>query len=437
MQTVEIALPRKGVDKLSNETSLKKQTWRTAVNVDIDHSGQVGVRQGYTKLLNGTDYHSTWYALQRGWLLTGKGNKLMLVDPQAGTETQLAAFHDVTPLSYTEYNGNLYILRGTGLSWVPMGSGTVRDCGRFAPTAPVATPSGNGGLTSGTYGVVITVIDDLGEESPATPLQTVALPNGGGIQLSGLPIVSGGHIGIYITTANGDFLYSYATPPATLSTHLISALPQGGPCTTQFLTPFPGGSTIRWHNGRLYTAVGDTLLYSDPFRPHLTRFDTNFVQFSGSISFVEPVAGGIYVGDERGVWFLDGGDPTKFTQRRVSACRAVPGTSIIAPNEHFDEKVVNTDLPVAVWLCTSGYAVGTADGTVVELNADIIRVPLANKGSSSFAIRSGRKQVLTLLSTATQAAGMATDTVIDNNSVERDEFGMPELREDGAYEARE
>ena len=415
MQTVKIPMPVAGIDKLSNETSLQKNTWRTAMNVDIDRSGQAAVRDGFTRILTGADYHSTWYAVQRSWLLAGKGSTLVRVDPLTATETTLINVGSASPFSYTEYNGNLYVVCSTGLYYVPSSSPSIRRCGVPQPSAPTAAASTNGGLAAGKYAVAISLTDDLGEESPTSYEQVIDLPNGGGIQLTNLPIVSNYLVNIYVTPTNGDILYHYASPPASFATHLVSANPSGAQSTTQFLAPFRGGRFVRWHNGRLYVANGDTLSYSDAFRPHLTRTDTNFVQFSGDISFVEPVAGGIFVGDDRGVWFLDGGDPTKFSQRRVSTCRAVPGTSLIIPNEHFDPKVVNTTLPVAVWLCTSGYAVGTADGNVIEVNADVIRVPLATSGSSVFAIRNGRKQVLTTMSNTQPAAGEAVDTIISYN----------------------
>ena len=415
MQTVKIPMPVAGIDKLSNETSLQKNTWRTAMNVDIDRSGQAAVRDGFTRVLTGANYHSTWYAAQRGWLLAGEGPTLVRVDPLTATETTLINVGGASPFSYTEYNGNLYVVCSTGLYYVPSSSNSVRRCGVPQPSAPAAAASANGGLAAGKYAVAISLTDDLGEESPTSEELFVDLPNGGGIQLAGLPIASNYLVNIYVTPTNGDVLYHYASPPAAFATHLVSSVPQGAQSTTQFLTPFHGGRFVRWHNGRLYVVNGDTLSYSDAFRPHLTRTDTNFVQFSGNISFVEPVAGGIFVGDDRGVWFLDGGDPTKFSQRRVSTCRAVPNTSLIIPNEHFDPKVINTTLPVAVWLCTSGYAVGTADGNVIEVNADVIRVPLATSGSSVFAIRNGRKQVLTTMSNAQPAAGEAVDTIISYN----------------------
>lgn len=404
-------MPVAGIDKLSNETSLQKNTWRTAMNVDIDRSGQVAVRDGFTRVLTGADYHSTWYAAQRGWLLAGKGSTLVRVDPLTATETTLINVGSASPFSYTEYNGNLYVACSTGLYYVPKASSSVRRCGVPQPSAPTATASANGGLAAGKYAVAISLTDDLGEESPTSYEQVIDLPNGGGIQLTNLPIVSNYLVNIYVTPANGDILYYYASPPASFATHLVSASPSGAQSTTQFLTPFQGGRFVRWHNGRLYVVNGDTLSYSDAFRPHLTRTDTNFVQFSGNISFVEPVAGGIFVGDDRGVWFLDGGDPTKFVLKRTSGCLAVRGSSAIVPSEHFDPKVVQTNLPVAVWLSTSGYAVGTASGEVIELNYDTIRVSPGLVGSTAFSIRQGRKQLITLTSARTNAAGLAEDSI--------------------------
>lgn len=411
MQTVKIPMPVAGIDKLSNETSLQKNTWRTAMNVDIDRSGQAAVRDGFTRILTGADYHSTWYAVQRGWLLAGKGSTLVRVDPLTATETTLINVGNASPFSYTEYNGNLYVVCSTGLYYVPSSSSSVRRCGAPQPDAPSATPSANGGLAPGKYAVSISLTDDLWEESPTSSEVLVDLPTGGGIQLSSLPIAAGYRVNIYVTPANGDILYHYASPPASFATHLVSANPSGAQCTTQFLAPFQGGRFVRWHNGRLYVVNGDTLYYSDAFRPHLTRLDHNFVQFSGAISFVEAVQGGIYVGDDRGVWFLDGGDPTKFVLKRTSGCLAVRGSSAIVPSEHFDPKVVQTNLPVAVWLSTSGYAVGTASGEVIELNYDTIRVSPGLVGSTAFSIRQGRKQLITLTSARTNAAGLAEDSI--------------------------
>ena len=409
MQTIQFPLPKYGIDKLSDETSLQPGTWRSAVNVDISRAGQLGVREGFTRIATG-EYHSAWYALQNRLLLASKGGAIYSINTASGAATQLIATGSNAPVGYCEYNGNLYIVNQAGLFIRPKGSTTTRPCGIPTPSLPTIAASANGGLVAGKYAVAISVIDANGEESGTCAPQRIELTANGGIQLTNLPIVSGARIAVFVTTTNGDQLYEYTQAPATLSSHLISAIPTGALARTEYLTPFAGGYSVRWHTGRLYVASGDTLWYSDPFTPHLTLTSTNFVQFTGTISFVEAVQSGIYVGDERGVWFLDGGDPTKFVLKHMSGCRAIPGTSVIVPNEHFNPKVVNTQLPVALWLSTSGYAVGTAEGNVVELNADVVRVPLSAKGHTAFAIRRGHKQTITLVNQSAEASGQAVDT---------------------------
>lgn len=411
MQTVQFKLPKLGMDKLSDETSIPQGAWRTITNIDVSRAGQMSVREGFARIATG-EYYSLWYALQRGVMLAAKNGTLYSINTTTGAATALINTGSQTIINYCEYNGNIYAVNAGGVFTIPSGSSTASRCGTAAPQPPTVSASPNGGLVAGKYAVAISTINAAGEESGSTAPQVVTLTADGGIQLSGLPIVTGGKVAIFATTTNGDILYEYTQAPATFTTHLISATPQGSPIRTAYMSTLPGGHIIRWHNGRLYVASDDTLWYSDPFTPHLTQTSTNFVQFSGTISFVEAVQGGIYVGDTRGVWFLDGGDPTKFVLKRVSGCRAIPGTSLIVPNEHFNPKVVNTQLPVAVWLCTSGYAVGTSEGTVIELNADFVRVPISQTGATTFAIRKGRKQVLTLVSTQRDSSGQSIDSVI-------------------------
>lgn len=411
MQTTQFPLPKAGIDKLSDETSLKKGAWRTAVNVDISRNGQVGVREGFTRISTG-EYHSIWYSTQLSKMFASCGGTIYTINTTTGVTTPVLTTPSNSPVSYCEYNGNVYAVNLSGTYIMPSGSTVMAACGYDAPAAPVAMPSATGGLAAGKYAVAISIIAANGEESATSEVQVVTLTSNGGIQLTSLPQVAGGKVVVYVTGTNGDVLYEYAQPPASLSSHLISAAPTGAEVRTQYMTRFPGGHIVRWQSGRLLVASGDTLWYSDPFRPHLIKPNANFVQFVGKISFVEALPGGVYVGDDRGVWFLDGTDPTKFAMHRVSSCRAIPGTSVVVPNEHFNDKQVPANTPVAVWLCTSGYAVGIDGGIVVEPNADIIRVPLSTKGRSSFAIRKGRKQILTLVSTPTDAAGLAQDSTI-------------------------
>jgi len=411
-QTKPYPLPIAGVDMLSSETALVGGAVRSAVNVDIDRVGRFKRRAGYTRRMAAPGMHSLYYAAQKGWTLVARDAELFRLNTDTYELTSLAVLNSADKLAYTEYNGNLYFTNKTTIGWVPSNSTLARPVGVPVPTTPTLSPA-PGGLTPGRYGVSITFVDDRGEESGATELQVIDLPDGGGIRLSNLPQRMGWAIFVYITSADGDVLRRAAELPAVFPSYVVAETAQGKQLDTRFLTPLPAGDFICWHNGRLYTAKNDALYFSEAMRPHLHNPAHNVIPFSGHIAFVESVGDGLYVGDSRGVWFLAGNDPVKFEQRRVSSCRAVVRSSIMVPPEHFPPKQVPAEAPVAVWLSTSGYVVGMPGGVTVELQPDRLRVPSGLTGRSAFLLREGRKQVITPVnSTSTATFGTAVDSVI-------------------------
>lgn len=411
-QTKPYPLPIAGVDTLSSETALGNGTVRSAVNVDIGRAGRFKRRAGYTRRVARTGMHSLFYAVQKGWTLVAQDAGLFRLDIDTYAMTPLATLNSPDKLEYTEYNGNLYFANKTTLGWVPSDSTVARPVGVPVPTTPTLSVAA-GGLTPGKYGVAITFVDDRGEESGATELQVINLPDGGGIRLANLPQKLGWRIFVYITSADGDVLRWAAEFPAVFPSYVVAEIAQGGVLDTRFLVPLPPGDFVRWHNGRLFTAKNGALRFSEALRPHLHNPAHGVIPFSGHIAFVESVGDGLYVGDSRGVWFLSGTDPTKFELRRVSTCRAVAYSSIMVPPEHFPPKQVPAEAPVAVWLSTSGYVVGMPGGTTVELQPDRLKVPSGLTGRSAFLLREGRKQVITPVnSTSTATFGTAVDSVI-------------------------
>ena len=405
-------LPVLGVDMLSSETALIKGTVRSATNVDIGRAGRFARRKGYTRVATYPGLHSAYYAPQRGWTLAVRNGVVNRVDTETYTLTPVFTLNTDDPTDYTEYNGNLYFANRSTVGWVPSNSSIARAVGVPKPDAPDLSAA-NGGLLAGKYAVVITVVDDRGEESPASDVRIINLTAGGGIRLTGLPQIAGAAIYVYITAPDGEQLRFVAQLPAVFPSYVVGENAEGGVCSTQFLVPLPGGDFIRWHSGRLYTAKNGVLRFSEPMRPHLHNPVEGFIPFSGHIAFVEPVVDGIYVGDSRGVWFLSGNDPAKFTPRMVSTCRALGRSSIKVPAEHFSPKVVQTDVPVALWLSTSGYVVGMPGGVTVELQPERVKVASGLSGKSVFLLRNGRKQVVTTVNSTTAAAfGTAVDSVI-------------------------
>ena len=288
--TRPIPLPILGIDMLSNETALINGTVREAVNVDIDRAGRFRRRAGQTLRVPGYGYHSIWGSQQRGIVLVGKNNELYRLKKDFTTEF-VAFLNSAEPLSYTEYNGNIYWTNRTTIGWIPSDSMEARPVGVPVPkTAPTLSAS-NGTLFPGTYAVVISFLDDRREEGGTTEVQTIHLPNGGGIKLDNLPVINGWFIRIYITDPDGSVFHRSDEIPAVFPSYTVTQIAKGGDCNTQFLRPMPPGEFITWLAGRLYTAKDNVLYFSEAMRPHQYDPAHNFISFSGQISFIESVIG--------------------------------------------------------------------------------------------------------------------------------------------------
>lgn len=406
-KTLPYPLPTLGVDVLSHETAVPKGAVRNATNVDIDRTGGFSRRDGYARVAASPGMHSVFYAAQKRWILVAKGSVLYRLDGTTYEITPLFDLNSADKVAYTEYNGNIYFANRTTIGWIPNDSADARAVGVPTPDAPTLSEA-LGGLTPGKYGVVVSLVDERGEESGASMFGTVQLPTGGGIRMSGLPQITGFQVNVFITAPDGDILRRAATFPAVFPSYVVAETPQGAQPDTQYLVPMPAGRIVQHHNGRLFTALGNVLHFSEPLRPHLHNPAYGVIVFSGDITFVESVSDGVFVADSRGVWFLSATDPTKFEQRRVSQHRAVALSSVLVPANYFEEDTIKTNAPAAVWLSTAGYIAGVSGGMCVELNADRVKLASGLSGSTTFLLREGRKQLVTAVnSTSTAVYGTA------------------------------
>lgn len=410
-----IPLPVNGVDMLSNETSLLKGCVRSATDVDIDRTGRYARRMGKRKVSD-APHHSAFYAAQKGFAVVVSEGVLYKVDPISGDKAELYALKSDDPVAYCEYNGNLYFTNRTTIGWVPANSRLARPLGVPRPSpVPGVAPSANGPYLPGSYGIAFTLADDRGEESPPTDIFYVALPTGGGIQLTNLQIPDGYTLRVYVTAPDGEVLYLAGKIPSFYTEYLHTEQPIGSAIDVTYYEPMRPGDFITWHNGRLFTGTGGVVTYSESFRHSMCDPAHCEIPMSGHLSLLERVIDGIYIGDSRGVWFLAGGDPSDVRFQLASTCRAVRGSAVTVPGEHLPQQAIGgSDLPLPVWLSTSGYTVGLPGGQVKELHADRVRVPAGLVGKSAFLIRNGRKQVVTPVnSNATAGLGTAVDSTTE------------------------
>lgn len=395
---------------LSNETSIPAGAIRKAINVDIDRYGNFSRRKGYAPTISGS-FHSARSFLQKGWIMVVQGNTLQrFVYPT--TLLDVYTLNSSDPVDYHEHNGTIYFSNKTTIGRVSYGDNVGSRIGVPVPgTSPSLTATTVGALVPGTYTIAFTFLDNLGQESGASGYLRIKLTVNGGIALSGLPTQSGYRLRVYMSAADGEVLRLNQEFNAVLSTGYITDFKEGKQLDTIGLTEMIPGSIVRGFNGRLYTCLDNVITFSEPLRYGATNLATNRIVLNDNITIFEPVLGGIYVGAGNKVWFMEGGDPSKFTQKLVSNCRAIPNSSTVVPGEHFDQKVVNSNYPVALWLSTSGYAVGLVDGTVIELQPDRVRIPGSQMGRTTFLLRNGMKQAITPVnSTLTASFGLADDS---------------------------
>ena len=408
MKPVKLPLPARGLDLLSDETGLVEGSVRRAENVDIRRNGSFARRPGYEVVVSGAGFQGL-YKTARGVLVVRNG-KVYALDLDSYTPTLLCELGSEDPADFTEHNGHLYFGNAASLWWVPADETAPRRVGVSLPaTLPSVEAHASGALPAGRYTVALSRVDDRGEESPTKVVGQVDLPAGGGIRLYGMsPDVTSSYR-VYLTPPDGDVLYLSESFSAAFSDFIVSRPPDGAIRSTQHLAPLPAGDFVRGHAGRIYVARGDTVFFSEPLRPHLHDPRHNFIKFVGTIRFIEAVVGGVFVGDDRGVWFMPGNEPEQI--RRVTAVRAIPRSSVLVSGAHFDKNITQSDQECAVWLSEEGYMLGRFTGDAVSLHPERVRVAAALEGRSRFIVREGVKQIITLTAATTAPGfGIATDT---------------------------
>jgi hypothetical protein len=153
---------------------------------------------------------------------------------------------------------------------------------------------------------------------------------------------------------------------------------------TLLLRPMPAGDVVRWLNGRLYVAAGDTVYYSEPYAPTLFNPARNYILFPSTISMLETCQNGLYVAADQTYWL--GGDPSGASLDPVLPYGAVPGSSVQSPvkNECF-------------WMSVRGLVRGDQNGVATNLQEAFVAVEPAQAGSTLFREQDGVRQVLSSL----------------------------------------
>lgn len=125
----------------------------------------------------------------------------------------------------------------------------------------------------------------------------------------------------------------------------------------------PAGKYLEFFRGRLYSAKGPVLSYSDVLSDYYDN-RTNIFQFPSDIKMVLAVHGGLYVSDSEETHFLSGLSPTEMELTDGAPYPAVPHTGVKL-NAQYIGTGGNGDY--AIWTSAKGICVGDESGKIVNV----------------------------------------------------------------------
>ena len=402
-KTLSLSPWPKGVNTRLAAHALPKGVLREAVNVDLDLTGRVKRRAGYTRLLAG-QAHSLW--ANPDYLLCVLDGDLVRVNPDTPETTLIRAGVGSDPISYAQVANLLYYTSRTVRGRLDLYTGT--HYAGFAPPNPEGSPTltaATAGMAAGVYQVVLTYASALGEESGAGLADTIELTGSQGIRLTNIPQGDAKRIRVYCSPPNGDKLFRQTEVGMGTTELVLTSFVRGKQLSTQFLEPLPAGDLLRYFRGRLYCVDGPVIWHSQPIHYGLHAPDDDYLPpFAEDITLLEPVEEGFFIG-AGGTWFLNGSGPADFVLRFLGAETPIPGTGLTLPAELIDPQLTGR---AAYWL--------TADGPCLALPGGVLRYPTrdslpgfsATSGVSGLLRDGGIDRVVTCLTDASVRSTFGT-----------------------------
>lgn len=350
---------------------------RDAVNVTFDN-GRASMRPGLGQV-SGTPYKEVWQSPLHRDVFGGLDDDWVLIDTANWSATVLAQVGKGR-LSHVVLNGQVLVAAPMGIFAYNGVQAQRFTLGQAAE--PFASIVG-GSLEPGRYSYALALLrGDL--EGPLSPMASVDLPVQGGISLTTAtqpdPTATG--VRLYMTRHNGGELLRVGDFPASGQAINISVVPEfGAPAMFPETAPMPTGDYLRVWRGRLVVARGRTLFFSRPMAYHVHNPSTDHVTLAQRITFVEPVEGGIWVGQVDGVVFLSGNQPQDMTVVAKAARAPIEGSSIALAASDAQQFTEGGTGAVA-WLTSIGFAVGTGEGGIIEPQARRIKGLSGVRGST-------------------------------------------------------
>jgi hypothetical protein len=363
-----------------------------ASNCDLDKSGRLSRRAGFTKQVAGA-VHSLWADDAQSLCLFASGGQLKRLANDLSTTTLRTLADASARISFTKTNDIVYFSNGADTGIVQ--NGAARSWGIAVPPLPTPTIT-VGYMPAGDYQFVMTYVRRDGQESGAPLAGVVTVPAGGGLSLA-LPVSADADVAykrIYLTTPNGDDLYLALTVMNSITSTIYSenTTELNLPLDMQFLQPAPAGQLVAYYRGRMFVAVGDTLYPSEPYAYELFDY-RNFIQMDGQITLLAAMEdkersgdaqhSGFFVGTDRSCGVIVGAEPSDFQYVPKTNYGAILGALDYVDGSVFgDNSLGARSLPM--WLTTQGICVGKPDMEIQNLTRTKYGFTAAGQGAALF-----------------------------------------------------
>lgn len=375
----------KGIINTVSPFTMPKDGVLDALNVDFLQSGWVRSRRGFGPESPIDQGHSL--ATVGGTTMLAMGEALSVLESVAPltTTTLRTGLTAMRPFSYAELAGEVWWSNGEDSGRC---NSDHTDSPWAVPTpgsAPTLASTVVGTLPAGSYRVAISHAMADGEESAAM-LAGVDLASAGGIVVT-LPVAQAGtdRFVVYCSGPDGDVLQRSTTVVASTASVTVSS-PAAGRMLGQraFLAPLPAGDQVAFFNGRLLSASGSILNYSDVYDFGLYNPAKNWIRLPDEIRVVAPCENGVFIGTTRVVYWYAGTDIASAEVFERIPASSVRGTVFNHPNG------------VAVgWMSSDGMLIGTPDGAVVSRHRENgFRPPEAEYGSAFVLENKGETHVV-------------------------------------------
>lgn len=362
-----------------------------ATNVDVTRQERVRRRQGSVKRYNGT--------IDAGWsddttMLFLEGNALKRLELDFTATTIRSGLTQSSVLAAHFFNGNIYWSNGfeTGV----LDHGTNRALGVPVPTrSSYAIDVGTGDLPVGIYHVAVTNVDTDDRESGAALANMVSVMGNTSLQISGLS--NAFRQRIYISERDGTVPYFAAEVEKGSTTFewsgglLLQALER-----MHLRVPFPF-TAIDHFNGRMLYAYQNVLFMSEALDYETIDFVRGYVVLDSNVTSLGVVTDGIFIGTDKVVYFLEGGDLTESRLRKAYPDGALLGGRTYVPGKVLGDGSSEINIPVMT--VKTGFVMGLPGGDMRNVTEPGVEFTAGFRAATTYRRHDGQNHIISTIRT--------------------------------------